>query len=64
MSVFSKRLREARQRKGVTQEWMAERLNIHRTSYTKYETATAESSLQMFRAIVKLLDVDPMDLLE
>lgn len=64
MSVFSTRLREVGQRKGVTQDWMAKRLNIHRTSYTKYETATAELSLQMFRDIVRLLDVDPMDLLE
>ena len=64
MEGFAQRLRAARERKGVTQAWMAKKLNIHRTSYTKYETTSVEPPLSVFREIVRLLDVDPKDLLE
>lgn len=64
MTNFSERLRAARLRKGLTQQQMADRLNIHRTAYTKYETTDVEPSLTTFRKIVCILDVDPMELLE
>lgn len=64
MTKFAERLREARQRKGVTQWWMAKKLNIHRTTYTKYETGAAQPDLDCFYQIVQLLDVNAMDLLE
>ena len=64
MEHFSQRLRAARLRKGLTQQQMADRLNIHRTTYTKYETTDVEPSLATFREIVRILDVDPMELLE
>ena len=64
MENFSQRLRAARRRKGLTQQQMADRLNIHRTAYTKYETTDVEPSLSTFREIVRILDVDPMELLE
>ncbi len=64
MTRFPERLREARRQKGVTQQWMAEQLNIHRTTYTKYEIGAVQPDLDNFYQIVKLLDVNPMDLLE
>ena len=64
MRNFSERLRAARLRKGLTQQQMADRLNIHRTAYTKYETTDVEPPLATFREIVRILDVDPMALLE
>ena len=64
MENFAQRLRAARLRKGLSQQQMADRLNIHRTSYTKYETTNVEPPLSTFREIVRILDVDPMDLLE
>ena len=64
MTKFAERLRAARLRKGLTQQQMADRLNIHRTAYTKYETTDVEPSLTTFREIVRILDVDPMELLE
>ena len=64
MTKFAERLRAARLRKGLTQQQMADRLNIHRTAYTKYETTDVEPSLSTFREIVRILDVDPMALLE
>ena len=64
MENFGERLREARRKKGVTQEWMAKQLHIHRSTYTKYESGSVEPSLGSFLQLVKLLDLDPMDLLE
>ena len=63
-SIFQRRLREIRRRKRITQQWMADQLGIHRTTYTKYETEGVEPSLEIFYRISKLLDVDPKDLLE
>ena len=64
MSRFSDNLKRARQRAGKTQAWVAERLHIHRTTYTRYEAGQAEPSLDDFYALTKILDVEPMDLLE
>lgn len=64
MTKFAERLRAARLRKGFTQKQMADLLNIHRTAYTKYETTDVEPSLMTFREIVRILDVDAMELLE
>ena len=64
MTKFSERLRVARKEKGHTQEWMAQQLRIHRTTYTKYETGVVQPDLDGFYQIVKLLELNPMDLLE
>ena len=64
MTKFAERLREVRRQKGVTQEWMAKQMNIHRTTYTKYETGVVQPDLDGFYQIVKLLELNPMDLLE
>ena len=64
MSRFAVNLKRLRQRAGKTQAWMAQQLHIHRTTYTRYETGQAEPSLDTFYALIKLLDVDPIELLE
>ena len=38
-SLFSARLVALRKKAGLTQQAVADRLNIHRTAYTKYETS-------------------------
>ena len=38
-NLFGERLRALRSRAGLTQQAVAERLSIHRTAYTKYETS-------------------------
>ena len=43
---------------GLTQQQMAEALNINRTTYTKYETGDSEPSVEMMRYISALLHVD------
>ena len=40
---------------GLTQQQMAEALNINRTTYTKYETGDSEPSVEMMRYISALL---------
>lgn len=64
MTKFAERLKEARKNKGVTQEWMAEQLRVHRTTYTKYENGVTQPDLDGFFQIVKILEMNPMDLLE
>lgn len=38
-TLFGERLRALRKRAGLTQQAVAQRLSIHRTAYTKYETS-------------------------
>ena len=42
---------------GLTQQQLAEALNINRTTYTKYETGDSEPSVEMLRHISALLHV-------
>lgn len=37
--LFGERLRALRRQAGLTQQAVAERLSVHRTAYTKYETS-------------------------
>ena len=57
-------LRKWRKEHGYTQQQMADFLVVHRTTYTKYETGVVQPSLDTFYLIVKILGVDPMELLE
>ena len=43
---------------GLTQQQLAEALNINRTTYTKYETGDSEPSVEMLRHISALPHVD------
>ena len=63
MEIFSKRLREARIAKNLSQEQIAAMLNIKQQSYTRYETGKGEPSLEMLVAICKILDESPEYLL-
>ena len=50
------KLIEVRKKKGFTQEDMANKLNIARTTYTGYELGTFSPSLDMAIKIKKLLN--------
>lgn len=63
MEIFSKRLREARIAKNLSQEQIATMLNIKQQSYTRYETGKGEPSLEMLVEICKILDESPEYLL-
>lgn len=43
---------------GMTQEQVAQQLNINRTTYTKYETGDSEPSIEILRNISEILHVD------
>ncbi len=54
---FSERLLRLRKQAGLTQQAVADTLNIHRTSYTKYETGVATPDHQGLVALAKLFGV-------
>ena len=55
---FGYTLRELRMKKGYTQEDVAKKLQIDRTTYTKYETGQSEPDLGTLKQIAKLFNVD------
>ena len=52
-----KKLIEIRKKKGYTQEQMAERLNVARTTYTGYEKGNISPSLETALKIKKILNL-------
>ena len=63
MHGFGERLYRARKRKEVTQAWVAARLPVHRTTYTKYETGQVEPPLENLCRLADLLDCSVAELL-
>ena len=56
-SVFAARLRELRKSMQLTQEDVANTLNIHRTTYTKYETGKANPDQKCLLQLAELFHV-------
>lgn len=56
------RLIEIRKRNGYTQEYMANKLNIARTTYTGYEKGNFSPSLEMALQIKKILNYKKDDI--
>lgn len=56
--TFCTRLKEARTGAGMTQQQMAERLGIAKSTLSGYENGTSEPSINMISQIIKLLEVD------
>ena len=56
-------LRDHRQRCGMTQEFVAEALNVSRQAVSKWETGAAEPATSNLLALAKLYGVDPGELL-
>ena len=57
-----KKLIENRKKKGYTQEQMAERLNVARTTYTGYEKGNISPSLETALKIKKILNYKKDDI--
>mgnify|MGYP002576739030 CR=1 FL=1 len=57
-----KKLIEIRKKKGYTQEQMAERLNVARTTYTGYENGNISPSLETALKIKKILNYKKDDI--
>ncbi len=48
---------------GLTQNQVAEKLNLNRTTYTKYETGASEPSIEILKQIAAILNVDVASIL-
>lgn len=56
--LFGKRLKQYRVACGITQEQIADKLNVNRATYTKYETGVSEPSLDILSRIISVLGID------
>lgn len=52
------KIKNARKAQGLTQEELAQQLDIAQNSYSKYETGYSEMSLNLFLDIVEILDIN------
>ena len=57
MRVFGEKLREKRKEKGMTQQAIAAQLDIHRTTYVRYEQGDVEPSLEILCRLADLLEI-------
>lgn len=49
---------------GLTQQQVAQMLNLNRTTYTKYETGASEPSIEILKQLAEILNVNVAQLLE
>ena len=62
-NLFGERLRALRKQAGLTQQAVADRLSIHRTAYTKYETGVVAPDRQALVTLAQLFNVSVDNLL-
>ena len=55
---FGRRLEEARRDKNMMQSELAELLNVKQATVSAWERGKNEPSMEMFKKIVKILEVD------
>ena len=55
---FGDNLRTARNKKGLTQQSVADYLGMERSTYTKWELNVAEPSFEYIKKLTELLNVD------
>lgn len=60
---IAEKLRHWREACALSQQQVADALNIDRTSYTKYETGKAQPSLNMLVQIAAIFNISPLLLL-
>ncbi len=63
LRLVGARVRQARERKGWTQEQMAERLSVGPETVSRYETGAIPLSLTMLVRVAGALGVEPVSLL-
>ena len=62
MKTFAENLRRYRKVCGLTQAQVARRIQVDRTTYTKYESGAVEPSIATLRTLCDVLQVTPNDL--
>ncbi len=60
MEIHEK-IRSIRQARGITQDFLAERLNIDTVNYGRIERGQAKLTVERFEVICELLEVNPGD---
>ena len=60
---FHEQLSALRRAKGISQETLAEQLNVSRQAVSKWETGTAKPELDNILALCRILEVSPNELL-
>ena len=63
MSIFSDRLAELRKKRGLTQQQIADELNVNRVTYTYLEKGNREPSFEKLLLLAKYLETTTDDLL-
>lgn len=61
---FANKIREARLERNLTQEQLAELIDVHPRTYRNYETGTTVPRIQIIRKLCIVLAVSSDDLLE
>lgn len=61
---FGQNLIYYRKKSGLTQQQVADILNLNRSTYTKYETSVSEPSLEILLKIADIFQVQPNQLLD
>lgn len=56
--MYGRRLKQYRVACGITQEQIADKLNVNRSTYTKYETGVSEPSFDLLSRIVSIFGTD------
>lgn len=64
VAQFGARLREARERLGLTQEEVAERSGVHATEVSRMETGKRDPKISTLRRLAKAVEVKPGQLLD
>ena len=59
--TISSKIKKTREKKGFSQEYMAENLNISQSAYSKLERRDKAINIEKLIEISRLLEVDPMD---
>ncbi|XUY29936.1 helix-turn-helix domain-containing protein (plasmid) [Agrobacterium sp. rho-8.1] len=62
--TFASNLREIRLRRGLSQEELAHRADIHRTYVSSLERCQYSATIDMVETLARILDVEPADLLK
>lgn len=62
-AVFHENLRNARQRKGMSQQDVADKVGVAKSTYSMWETGNREPNLMKIIALTKILEVSGDELL-
>ena len=62
--TFASNLREIRLKRGLSQEELAHRADIHRTYVSSLERCQYSATIDMVETLARILDVEPSDLLK